>query len=181
MKFLKSHAYNALWLAQKFHDFFSLKRKNRIFREKFFFSEKYFLDGNDHQNDLKPEYVVNGHQAHLWFTSDDFLKNFQNRDDFFSKFSKKIISTSKFFQKVIKSYPDTLQQLINNIFRFQNILIVIFESKFISVDFKEKKFFSSKSLMKSRRKIFFLLKIEKSRQRLPSQLYSKYVLNISDI
>ena len=155
MKFLKFHAYNALWLALEFHDFFSLKRKNRNFREKFFFQKNIFLDENNHQNDLKPKYDVNGYQEHLWFIFDDFLKNFQNRDDFFSKFSKKIISNSKIFQKVITSYPDTLWQLINNIFRFQSILMIIFESKLISVDFEEKKFFSSKSLMKSRRKIFF--------------------------
>ena len=108
MKFLKSQAYNALWLALEFHDFFSLKRKNRNFEEKFFFQKNIFLDGNNHQNVLKPKYVVNVLLALLWVTFDDFLKNFQNRDDFFPKFSKKIIRNSKIFQKVIKSYPDTL-------------------------------------------------------------------------
>ena len=48
------------------------------------------MSANTHQNVMKPKYDVNGYQAHPWFTSDDFLKNFQNRDDFFPKFSKKI-------------------------------------------------------------------------------------------
>ena len=41
---------------------------------------------------------------------------------------------------------------------------------------KKKKIFSSKSLMNSCRKIFFLLKIEKSRMRLVDRFLSKYAL-----
>jgi len=77
-------------------------------KKNFFFQKNIFLDGNNHQNVLKPKYVVNGLLAPAWVTFDEFLKNFRGADDFFSKFSKKIISTSKIFQKVIKSYPDTL-------------------------------------------------------------------------
>ena len=44
---------------------------------------------------------------------------------------------------------------INNIFRFQIILMVIFESKLISVDFKEKKNFFFKILNEISKKIFF--------------------------
>ena len=61
---------------------------------------------------------------------------------FFENFEKNHQhQSSKIFQKVIKSEPEVRKQPVNNIFRFQNILMVIFESKLISVGFKEKKTF----------------------------------------
>ena len=63
---------------------------------------------NNHQNVMKPKYVVNGLYAYLWFTSDDFLKNFRWPDENFSKFHEIFIRPSKFVQKVIRSEPETL-------------------------------------------------------------------------
>ena len=57
-------------LKKKFFFFFKIHRNELRFK-------------NNRQNALKPKYVVNGYYAHLWFTSDDFLKNFRVADDFF--------------------------------------------------------------------------------------------------
>ena len=63
---------------------------------------------NNHQNVIKPKYVVNEFLAHLWFTSDDFLKNFRWSDENFLKLHDIFIRPSKLWQKVIRSEPDTL-------------------------------------------------------------------------
>ena len=63
---------------------------------------------NNHQNGMKPKYVVNGFIAHLWFTSDDFLKNVRWPDENFMKFHDIFIRPSKLSQKVIRSKPETL-------------------------------------------------------------------------
>ena len=41
---------------------------------------------NNHQNVLKPKYVVNELLRCIWVTFDDFLKKFRGADDFFRKF-----------------------------------------------------------------------------------------------
>ena len=86
---------------------------------------------------MKPKYVVNGYYAHLWFTSDDFLKNFRWPDENFLKFHEIFIRPSELSQKVIRSEPGTLEYVIKNIFRFDNILISIYDFKFIFVIFEE--------------------------------------------
>ena len=44
------------------------------------------MSANTHQNVMKPKYDVNGYQARLWFTSDDFLENFRWPDENIMKF-----------------------------------------------------------------------------------------------
>ena len=41
---------------------------------------------NNHQNALKPKYVVNELLKRIWVTFDNFLKNFRVADDFYRKF-----------------------------------------------------------------------------------------------
>ena len=65
------------------------------------------MSANSHQNVMKPKYDVNGMLAHLWFTSDDFLKNFRGPDENFLKCHDIFIRPSKLSQKVIRSEPDT--------------------------------------------------------------------------
>ena len=84
-----------------------------------------------------------------------FFHNYRKKSSATRKFWKKVIPVLKIFQKVIRSEPEVRLISINNIFRFQNILIVIFESKFISVDFKEKKQFFFKILNEISKKNFF--------------------------
>ena len=66
------------------------------------------LATNTHQNVMKPEYDVNGFIALLWFTSDDFLKNFRWPDENIMRFHNIFILPSKLSQKVIRSDPETL-------------------------------------------------------------------------
>ena len=66
------------------------------------------MSANTHQNVLKPKYVVNGYYAHLWFTSDDFLKIFRSPDENILKFHDIFIRASELSQKVIRSEPETL-------------------------------------------------------------------------
>ena len=102
---------------------------------------------------MKPKYVVNEYYAHLWFTSDDFLKNFRYPDENFLKFHEIFIRPSKLSQKVIRSEPETLQYPVRNIFKFHNILISILDPKLIFVIFEEKnKFFLFLFLKKKHQK-----------------------------
>ena len=80
---------------------------------------------------MKPKYDVNGYYARLWFTSDDFLKNFRWPDENIMKFRDIFIRPSILLRKVIRSDPETLKYPVNKIFRFHNILINIFDSKLI--------------------------------------------------
>ena len=66
------------------------------------------MSANTHQNILKPEYDVNGYYAHLWFTSDDFLKNFRSPDENILKFHDIFIRASELSQKLIGSETETL-------------------------------------------------------------------------
>ena len=66
------------------------------------------MPANTHQNVMKPKYDVKGYYAHLWFTSDDFLKNFRSPDENILKFHDIFIRPSELFQKVIRSKPETL-------------------------------------------------------------------------
>ena len=108
--------------------FFS-RNSLRILKKKIFFF--FIIHGNElrfknnHQNTLKPEYVVNELLKRIWVTFDNFSKNFRVADDFFRKFWKKVIPILKIFQKVIKNEPEVLLISINIIFRFQIILMVI--------------------------------------------------------
>ena len=65
------------------------------------------MSANTHQNVIKPKYDVNGYYAHLWFTSDDFLKNFRSPDENILKFHDIFIRASELSQKVIRSEPET--------------------------------------------------------------------------
>ena len=78
-------------------DFSNSKRKNfflrdfiKDFEEKnFFFFEIHRNElrfKNNHQNVLKPKYVVNELLKRIWVAFDDFLKKFRGADDFFRKF-----------------------------------------------------------------------------------------------
>jgi len=78
-------------------DFLIFRRKKiflrdfiKDFEEKIFFFFKIHRNElrfkNNHQNVLKPKYVVNGLLKRIWVTFDNFLKNFRIPDDFFRKF-----------------------------------------------------------------------------------------------
>ena len=60
---------------------FLFEEKKMIKLKKKFFSntshKNYILAKNTCRNVIKPKYVINGYEAHLWLTSDDFLKNFR--------------------------------------------------------------------------------------------------------
>ena len=66
------------------------------------------MSANTHQNVMKLEYDVNGYYAHLWSTSDYFLKNFRSPDENILKFHDIFIRASELSQKVIGSEPETL-------------------------------------------------------------------------
>ena len=89
--------------------FFSLKRKKfNKFHFSFITSMSYrneLRSANNYQNVIKPKYVVNGYFAHLWFTSDDFLKNFRWPDENIMKFRDIFIRPSILLRKVIRSDP----------------------------------------------------------------------------
>ena len=68
-----------------------------------------------------------------WFTSDDFLAQFRWPDENVMKFQKIFIRPSKIFQKIIRSDSEGRIQSVNIIFRFHNILMVIYWHKFIFV------------------------------------------------
>ena len=100
---------------------------------------------------MKPKYVSNEILKRLWFTSDDFLGKFRWPNENFMKFQKIFIRQSKIFQKVIRSEPEVRIISINNIFRFNNILMSISGSKLFfathagkKVEFEKLKFFSRK-------------------------------------
>ena len=77
---------------------FRFSKEKKIFPQEFIkdFEEKNFFFfkihrnelrlKNNHQNALKPKYVVNGLLKRIWVTFDNFLKNFRGADDFFRKF-----------------------------------------------------------------------------------------------
>ena len=44
------------------------------------------ISANNHQIVMRPKYDVNELLKHLWFTSDDFLKNFWSPDENISEF-----------------------------------------------------------------------------------------------
>ena len=114
------------------------------------------MSANNHQNVMKQKYVVNEYYAHLWFTSDDFLKNFRSPDENISKFHDIFMPRSKSFQNVIRNESETRWYLIRNIFWFNNILIIIHYSKLIFVIFYV---FSSKK--EKEKTCFFLQKSQK--------------------
>ena len=112
--------------------FLQKKKKKKLV---FFFKnhENELRIQNTYQNGMKPKYVSNGILKRHWFTSDDFLRYFRSPDENFSKFQKIFIRPSKIFQKVIRSEPEVRLISVNNIFRFHNILMVIYWHKFIFV------------------------------------------------
>ena len=128
--------FNKNWCTSRLLDFSIFKRKKIFLRDfiKGFEEKKNFFFKihrnelrfkNNRQNALKPKYVVNGLLKRIWVTFDNFLKKFRGADDFFRKFWKKVIPILKIFQKVIRSEPGVRLISVNNIFRFQSILMVI--------------------------------------------------------
>ena len=150
-------------------------RKNFFFRKIFFYTEiiiRMFWNRNMLLTDIRRT------SCSLLMT---FWKIFKIGMTFFQNFRKKSSATRKFFKKLSKVTQIRFSNSLTTYSGFRAFWWLFLNLSSFPWILKKKKFFSSKSLMKSRRKIFFLLKIEKSRVRLPSQLYSKYFLNVSDI
>ena len=113
--------------------FFLQKKKKK--KTVFFFEnhENEFRIENTYQNVMRPKYVSNEISTRFWFISDDFLKTFPSRHENIMKFRNIFIRRSKIFQKVIRSKSELPIVSVNNIFRFHNILMIIFWHKFIFV------------------------------------------------
>ena len=110
-----------------------------------------------------------------------FWKIFKIGMTFFQNFRKKSSAPRNFFKKLSKVTQIRFSNSLTTYFGFRTFWRLFLNLSSFMWILKKKKFFSSKSLMNSCRKIFFLLKIEKSRMRLVDRFLSKYALAIFEI
>ena len=103
-----------------------------------------------------------------------FWKIFKIGMTFFQNFRKKSSAPRNFFEKLSKVTQIRFSNSLTTYFGFRTFWRLFLNlSSFLWIS-KKKKIFSSKSLMKSRRKKFFLLEFEKSIRRLVTLFFPLY-------